>query len=101
MGSSGSDVRLLQRYLDKAGYETTADGAFGPATRGSVMSFERAEQRRVNGRASRAEQRMVRARSSASAPTEQPTAPTEKGYLTSTGMAVAPDSAPEEVQAII
>jgi cell wall-associated NlpC family hydrolase len=94
VGSSGSDVRALQRYLDQAGYDTAADGAFGPATRRSVMRFERAEQRSVNGRASRAEQRMVRARASAAAPTE-------KGYLTSDGLAVAPDSAPDEVKAII
>ena len=31
-GSSGSDVRALQRYLDQAGYDTSADGQFGPAT---------------------------------------------------------------------
>ena len=103
VGSSGSDVRALQRYLDQAGYDTTADGAFGPATRRSVMAFERTEQRRVNGRASRAEQRMVRARASAAAPDEPsaPTAPTEKAYLTSSGLAVAPASAPDEVKAII
>jgi cell wall-associated NlpC family hydrolase len=102
-GSSGSDVRALQRYLDAAGYDTTADGQFGPATRRSVMSFESAEQRRVNGSASRAEQRMVRARASVSgdadAPAEAPA--TEKAYLGSDGLAVAPTSAPEEVKAII
>jgi peptidoglycan hydrolase-like protein with peptidoglycan-binding domain len=103
VGSSGSDVRALQRYLDQAGYDTAADGAFGPATRRSVMAFERTEQRRVNGRASRAEQRMVRARASAAAPDEPsaPTEPTEKAYLTSSGLAVAPASAPDEVKAII
>ena len=31
-GTSGSDVETLQRYLDEAGYATTADGEFGPAT---------------------------------------------------------------------
>jgi peptidoglycan hydrolase-like protein with peptidoglycan-binding domain len=101
VGSSGSDVRALQRYLDQAGYNTVPDGAFGPATRRSVMSFERHEERRVNGRASRAEQRMVRARASASAPDETEAAPTEKAYLSSSGMAVAPASAPNEVKAII
>jgi peptidoglycan hydrolase-like protein with peptidoglycan-binding domain len=103
VGSSGSDVRLLQRYLDKAGYDTAADGAFGPMTRRSVMRFERAEERRVNGRASRAEQGIVRARASAAAPDvpEAPAAPTEKGYLTSSGVAVAPASAPDDVKAII
>ena len=100
VGSSGSDVRALQRYLDRAGYETNADGAFGPATRRSVAAFEVAEQRPANGRASRAEQRMVRARASAATPPE-PEAPTEEAYLTADGVAVAPDSAPDEVKAII
>jgi cell wall-associated NlpC family hydrolase len=102
-GSSGSDVRALQRYLDASGYDTTADGQFGPATRRSVMSFESAEQRRMNGSASRAEQRIVRARASAAAGDEAPAeAPaTEKAYLGSDGLAVAPASAPEEVKAII
>ena len=104
VGSNGSDVRLLQRYLDRAGYDTAADGAFGPATRRSVVAFERAEQRRANGRASRSEQRTVRARASAATPTEEPaapTTPTDKARLTSSGLAVAPDSAPAEVKAII
>ena len=46
VGSSGSDVSAFQRYLDRAGFDTTADGAFGPATRRSVISFERAADRR-------------------------------------------------------
>ena len=102
-GSSGSDVRALQRYLDAAGYDTTADGQFGPATRRSVMSFESAEQRRRNGRASRAEQRMVRARATAAVGDQEPsdTPATEKAYIGSNGLAVAPASAPTEVQAII
>jgi peptidoglycan hydrolase-like protein with peptidoglycan-binding domain len=101
-GSSGSDVRTLQRYLDQAGYDTTADGQFGPATRRSVMKFESAEERRVNGRASRAEQRIVRARAVAASGDDDPAeAPTEKGYIDSDGLAVAPSSAPEEVKAII
>jgi peptidoglycan hydrolase-like protein with peptidoglycan-binding domain len=101
VGSNGSDVRALQRYLDQAGYDTVPDGAFGPATRRSVMSFERHEERTVNGRASRSEQRMVRARATASAPDETEAAPTEKAYLTSSGTAVAPASAPDQVKAII
>jgi peptidoglycan hydrolase-like protein with peptidoglycan-binding domain len=103
VGSSGSDVRALQRYLDRAGFDTSADGAFGPNTRRSVMAFERAEDRRVNGVASRSDQRLARAKASASdggggEPVEQ--AP-EKGYIDSNGMAVAPASAPDEIKAII
>jgi peptidoglycan hydrolase-like protein with peptidoglycan-binding domain len=105
VGSSGSDVRALQRYLDAAGYDTSADGQFGPATRSSVMAFESAEERRANGRASRAEQRIARARASEApaAPEELPSTevPAEEAYIGSDGLAVAPASAPEEVKAII
>ena len=101
-GSSGSDVRALQRYLDQAGYDTTADGQFGPATRRSVRSFESAEQRTVNGVASPGEQRMVRARAGAAGSDDEPSeAPTEKAYIGSDGLALAPASAPDEVKWII
>jgi cell wall-associated NlpC family hydrolase len=105
LGTSGSDVRALQRYLDTAGYETTADGEFGLATKRSVQSFEAAESRRVNGAASRYEQRLVRSRAAsaeAEEPAEAPTeAPTEEAYIDSNGLAVPPASAPEEVKEII
>lgn len=96
-GASGSDVRALQRYLDAAGHDTSADGQFGPATRRSMMAFESAERRTVNGRASRGEQRMVQARAGTTA--SEPSG--ETAYLGSDGLAVAPASAPEEVKAII
>jgi cell wall-associated NlpC family hydrolase len=104
-GSSGSDVRVLQRYLDTAGFDTDVDGQFGPGTRRSVMSFELAESRRANGKASTTEQRLVQTRAEAAPPpvTEAPApiAPVEKAYLGADGLAVAPASAPPEVQAII
>src|SRR3954471_5618304 len=95
VGSSGSDVRAFQRYLDRAGFDTSADGAFGPATKRSVMAFEQAEERRVNGVASRSDQRLARAKASAAGgdsggETVEP-AP-EKGYIDSNGLAVAPSS---------
>jgi peptidoglycan hydrolase-like protein with peptidoglycan-binding domain len=101
-GTSGSDVKALQRYLDDAGYETTADGAFGPATARSVRSFEAAEQRTPNGAATRGEQRLVRTRASEAETAEEPAEPaTEEAYIGDDGLAVAPASAPAEVQAII
>jgi cell wall-associated NlpC family hydrolase len=107
-GSTGSDVRVLQRYLDQAGFDTDVDGQFGPGTRGSVMSFERSEARRANGKASTAEQRLVQARAETAeleteeAPlTEAPEAPVEEAYIGDDGLAVAPASAPEEVKSII
>jgi peptidoglycan hydrolase-like protein with peptidoglycan-binding domain len=109
MGSSGSDVRALQRYLDTAGFDTDVDGQFGPGTRRSVMSFEVAESRRADGKASTTEQRLVQARAEAAEPPEEapvtvtpaPTAPVEKAYIGDDGLAVAPASAPEAVKAII
>jgi peptidoglycan hydrolase-like protein with peptidoglycan-binding domain len=99
LGSSGSDVRKLQRYLDGAGFDTADDGQFGPATRSSVVAFERSEERRANGRASRGEQRIVRAR--AAQPPEPAPEATEKAYIGDDGLAVAPASAPDEVKAIL
>ena len=119
VGSSGSDVRALQRYLDRAGYDTAVDGAFGRGTRTSLLGFERAELSRANGRASRGEQRLLRAQAtgvdSGNEATEtgaaggagyeegQPVteAPGEEAYLGDDGMAVAPASAPQEVKDII
>jgi peptidoglycan hydrolase-like protein with peptidoglycan-binding domain len=101
MGASGGDVKYLQRYLDRAGYETTADGEFGPATARSVRSFEADEDRRTNGTATRYEQHLVRVRASAQVEEEAPAPATEEAYIGDDGLAVAPASAPEEVKAII
>ncbi|HEU0025081.1 MAG TPA: peptidoglycan-binding protein [Thermoleophilaceae bacterium] len=101
-GSSGRDVRALQRYLDRTGQETDVDGQFGPATASSVRAFEADEGRRVDGRASRGEQRLVRQRA-ASAETEQVsvTEPLDRATLGPDGLAVPPASAPEDVKQII
>src|SRR3954447_4501110 len=102
VGSSRSDLQTLQRYLDRTGYDTSADGAFGPATRRSQMAFEQAEGRRANGVASRAEQRLVRAKASSAGSGGDPVEPApDKAYIDANGTAVAPSSAPDEVKAII
>jgi cell wall-associated NlpC family hydrolase len=100
-GSTGTDVKRLQRYLDTAGYDTSADGIFGPATARSVRSFEDDEDRRANGTATRYEQRLVRARAAVSPETETPAPAAEEAYIDESGLAVAPASAPPEVHAII
>jgi cell wall-associated NlpC family hydrolase len=99
-GSTGGDVKRLQRYLDRVGYDTSADGVFGPATARSVKSFELDEDRRPNGAATRFEQRLVRARAAVAAPVVHAPAG-EEAYIDESGLAVAPASAPPEVQAII
>jgi cell wall-associated NlpC family hydrolase len=104
-GSAGSDVKRLQRYLDRAGYDTSADGMFGPATARSVRSFEEEEERRTNGAATRYEQHLVRVRAAQAPPEAEETvdvpATGEEAYIDENGLAVAPASAPPEVHAII
>jgi cell wall-associated NlpC family hydrolase len=105
-GSTGTDVKRLQRYLDRAGYDTSADGIFGPATARSVRSFESDEDRRPNGAATRYEQHLVRVRAAQVPPEEEQEtvdvpATGEEAYIDENGLAVAPASAPAEVQAII
>jgi cell wall-associated NlpC family hydrolase len=102
-GSSGGDVRALQRYLDGAGHATDVDGQFGPATASSVRDFEAEEGRRENGVASRSEQRLVRriAAQGSAEPPEDYTEPTAEGSVGADGLAVPPADAPPEVVSII
>jgi cell wall-associated NlpC family hydrolase len=112
-GMQGTDVKLLQRYLTRAGFRATADGQFGPATGRAVRGWENAAERRPNGVVSRPEARLIRndARSGAEDTGEpegaggsqpgQTEAPGERAELTSTGLAVPPASAPPEVKAVI
>jgi hypothetical protein len=48
-GSSGPEVERLQRLLSSAGFSVAVDGAFGPATRRVVESFQRRLQLGVDG----------------------------------------------------
>ena len=59
-GMKGASVKKLQRNLTRAGFRTAADGAFGPATRASLMRWERWRGRRVDGIATRRDRRALR-----------------------------------------
>ena len=48
-GMTGQDVSTLQQDLTTAGYPTSVDGDFGPATRASVISFQQANNLAANG----------------------------------------------------
>jgi cell wall-associated NlpC family hydrolase len=109
-GSHGSDVRTLQRYLTQVGLRTEIDGQYGPHTGRRVKSWERRSDERVNGRVSRGEarkmksqvQRGVRVFEPAPETTSTTPAPAgEKATLGSDGLAVAPESAPDEVKGAI
>src|SRR5688572_18372284 len=59
-GMHGRAVKKLQRNLTRAGFRTFADGAFGPATKTSLMRWERWRGRRVDGVATRRDRRALR-----------------------------------------
>jgi peptidoglycan hydrolase-like protein with peptidoglycan-binding domain len=60
LGAQGKDVRLLQDALTQLGYPAATDGAFGPATRTSVLLFERAAGLRADGVLTRREVRVLK-----------------------------------------
>jgi cell wall-associated NlpC family hydrolase len=107
-GSEGRDVKLFQKYLIRAGFRTRATGYYGSSTRRAMRRFERAADRRVDGRASRGDQRLVRraARSgdvrsqgNGGARYQSTPAPTGRATLSADGRtAVAPADAPQQVK---
>ncbi|MFF0401823.1 peptidoglycan-binding protein [Streptomyces sp. NPDC005248] len=48
-GSRGTDVRTAQYLLSAAGYDVTADGAFGPRTAGAVKVFQKRHGLKADG----------------------------------------------------
>jgi cell wall-associated NlpC family hydrolase len=106
VGMRGTDVRVLQDFLTKWGVRTTVDGMFGRGTASRVRTWERATQRRVDGRMSRADSAELRRAVEAGETRNgvqggQVATPTEKATIGADGLAVAPASAPEPVKAMI
>jgi hypothetical protein len=105
----GPDVRVLQRLLTQWGLPTEIDGQFGLHTKLRVRSWERNSGRPINGRVSRADAAALRAAVARGErlPGTEPEEPdltagqTDKATIGPDGLAVAPPSAPAEVQAII
>ena len=99
----GRDVRVLQDFLTRAGFRTAVDGQFGSGTARRVRSWERQEQRRVDGRVSRPDAKALRITVESSSTERAPLVapPTGKAVVGPDGLAVAPADAPPQVQAII
>jgi peptidoglycan hydrolase-like protein with peptidoglycan-binding domain len=123
VGKRGHDVRVLQVYLSRIGANTGIDGVFGRGTKASVKKFERSQLRRADGKVTRSDARALRdvvknggaimssALTGGAMPSMQEiqaaedaplqTTPGAKAKLGSNGLAIAPDSAPPAVKAVI
>jgi peptidoglycan hydrolase-like protein with peptidoglycan-binding domain len=107
-GMHGQDVRVLQDFLTRAGFETDVDGEFGPATQRGVRKFERSTHRKVDGVVDASDAEALRELASSADGGFQPDqvtpvsdSPTAKASLASDGTAIAPATAPPEIQAVI
>jgi cell wall-associated NlpC family hydrolase len=107
-GMRGTDVRVLQDFLTKAGLKTTVDGQFGSGTKRRVRSWERKSKLPINGVVTREDAATLRGQVGQDASGLQNTggaqpvaAPTGEATLGSDGLAVAPAGAPPEVAAVI
>ena len=107
-GMRGTDVRVLQDYLTRAGFKTKVDGRFGRGTARRVRAWEHSAELTADARVTRPDARRLRAEvgsggasyRTAPAPATAP-APTSKATITKDGLAVAPADAPQVVKDVI
>jgi peptidoglycan hydrolase-like protein with peptidoglycan-binding domain len=96
-GDTGHDVRVLQDFLTRAGYPTTVDGDFGPATKQSVVEFQQAHHFTANGVVTIPVEKALRAAVAA----VDSGGPVGKVQINSNGTATAPSGAPKAVQQVV
>jgi peptidoglycan hydrolase-like protein with peptidoglycan-binding domain len=105
LGMSGHDIRVLQDFLTRAGFKVSVDGEFGASTEKAVEKFETAQNRTVDGIMDAGDIDALRTLAGQPDPGAgtQPTelAPGDRAQIGSDGLAIAPASAPPQVQAII
>lgn len=100
-GMRGHDVRVLQGWLTRLGFQTDVDGHYGRGTTRSVRAYERRNAQRVDGRVSRLQARGIRKRIEQPAPAT-PMAAAETAALGPDGRtAIAPAGAPPAVKQAI
>jgi cell wall-associated NlpC family hydrolase len=100
----GTDVRVLQDFLTKAGVKTKVDGQYGPRTTRSVRRWERKSKLPIDGRMPKSDSatlRMQVAPSTGGTQSLPAPAPTANATLGADGKAIAPAGAPPEVVAVI
>jgi peptidoglycan hydrolase-like protein with peptidoglycan-binding domain len=104
-GMSGHDIRVLQDFLRRAGFKVSVDGEFGATTEKAVKKFETAQARTVDGIVDAADIDALRTLAGEDDPGAgtMPTqlAPGDRAQIGPDGLAIAPASAPPQVQAII
>ena len=105
-GMSGHDVKILQDYLERAGFDTSVDGEFGAGTVKSVKLFETDQQVATDGVIDAADIDLLRSLvdgedTTAGAATPAATTPGSKATVGADGLAVAPADAPDAVKQII
>ena len=104
-GMSGHDIKVLQDFLTRAGFKVSVDGEFGASTEKAVRKFETAQTRTVDGVMDAADIDALRTLAGEDDPGAgtMPTqlAPGDTAQIGSDGLAIAPASAPPQVQAII
>jgi peptidoglycan hydrolase-like protein with peptidoglycan-binding domain len=106
-GMSGHDVKVLQDFLERAGFDTSVDGEYGAGTVKSVKKFETDQQRSVDGVIDAGDIDLLRSlvdgedttTTSATAPAA--TTPGSKATIGADGLAIAPADAPDAVKAFI
>jgi peptidoglycan hydrolase-like protein with peptidoglycan-binding domain len=96
-GMNGHDVRVLQAYLTLAGYPTSVDGGFGPATLRSVRAFQTDNAFTPDGVVTVAVEVALRAKVKAI----EADPPASLTRINPDGTATAPAGAPSVVQQVI
>jgi peptidoglycan hydrolase-like protein with peptidoglycan-binding domain len=96
-GMSGSDVTLLQFYLDVAGVPTNVDGNFGSRTKQSVIAFEQAHGLKANGNVNPTDGRAI----GGVVKGVDSIKPSTKAQIHSDGTASAASNAPPVVNALV
>jgi peptidoglycan hydrolase-like protein with peptidoglycan-binding domain len=107
-GMSGHDVKILQDYLKRAGFDTSVDGEFGSGTVKSVKQFETDQQVTADGVVDASNIDLLRSLVDgeggvAPATATQPVvlAPGDQATVGADGLAIAPANAPDQVKQII